>query len=74
LKSLTAKGTVFKRSRSGGYVLKKKFSTPLRVLFLPEAIKPVSAALGGGAPRLGRVPITNPLVWENESGTETPVQ
>jgi hypothetical protein len=65
LKQLTAKGALLSRSRSGEYVLKKKFETPMRVLFLPEEIKPISAALGRELPRLDRVQVTGPLVWES---------
>jgi hypothetical protein len=66
VKSVVAKGTLFTHRRTGDYVLKKKFEVPMRVLFLPEAIKPVSAALGRDLPRLDRIPVTKPLVWESE--------
>jgi hypothetical protein len=58
------KGTVFHSSRSGEYVLEQSFPVPLRVMFLPEEIRPMAAALGGAHPELGRVPVTQPLAWE----------
>jgi hypothetical protein len=66
VKTLAAKGTLFTRTQNGDYVLKKKFKTPMRVLFLPEAIRPVSAALGREIPHFDRVQVTRPLVWEAE--------
>jgi hypothetical protein len=65
VKQITAKGTLLSRGRSGEYVLKKKFQTPMRVLFKPEEIKAISAALGGNLPRLDRVPVTGTLVWDS---------
>ena len=65
VKQITAKGTLLSRGRSGEYVLKRKFQTPMRVLFLPEEIKPISAALGSDLPRLDRAPVTAALVWDS---------
>jgi hypothetical protein len=66
LNQLAAKGSLLSRSRSGEYLLKKEFETPMGVLFLPEEIKPISAALGRELPRLDRAPITGPLLWESQ--------
>ncbi len=45
------------------YEIDRTFPEPMRVMFLPEEIKPVAAGLGGGEPELGRVPVTEPLLW-----------
>lgn len=47
------------------YEIDCDFSEAMRVMSLPEEIKPISAGLGGDEPELGRVPVTEPLVWEN---------
>jgi len=65
VKQINAKASLLTRERSGEYVLKRKFPTPLRVLFLPEEITPISAGLGGESPRLDRTPVDGPLVWED---------
>jgi len=41
------------------------FPEAMRVMFLPEEIKPISAGLGGDEPELGRVPVKEPLVWKD---------
>lgn len=65
---VSLEGTLFKADRSGEFLLQSKFDKPMRVMFLPEEIKPVSAGLAGEQPELGRVPVTETLVWE-EAGT-----
>ncbi len=47
------------------YEINCDFPESMRVMFLPEEIKPISAGLGGDEPRLGRVPVNEPLVWED---------
>ncbi len=38
-------------------------ATPMRVMFLPEEIRPTTAGLGKVAPTLGRVPVREVLAW-----------
>lgn len=45
------------------YEIDCKFPEKMRVMFLPEEIGPTSAGLGGGEPKLGLMPVTEPLVW-----------
>ncbi len=40
-----------------------KFPELMRIMFLPEEIRPISAALGMDQPELGRVPVNKPLSW-----------
>lgn len=63
--SLALEGTLFESERSGEFLLQKKLDKPMRVMFLPEEIKPVSAGLAGEQPELGRVPVNETLVWED---------
>jgi hypothetical protein len=37
---------------------------PMRVMFLPEEIRPVTAGLGKHTPTLGRVPVLESLAWK----------
>jgi hypothetical protein len=62
---LALEGTLFKSERSGEFLLEQKFDKPMRIMFLPEEIKPVSAGLAGERPELGRVPVNETLVWED---------
>ena len=64
-------GTVFEKKADGEYVLEKTFDAPLRVMFLPEEIRPpIRARQGPGdeksfdAPTPDRVPVREPLIWE----------
>lgn len=57
-------GTLFHEKNDGGFVLEKTFDKPLRVMFLPEEIRPVSAGLAREIPELGRVPVREALFWE----------
>lgn len=47
------------------YEIDCKFPEAMRVMFLPEEIKPISASLGNDEPELGCVPVNYPLVWED---------
>ena len=49
-------------------MLEKKFDKPMRVMYLPEEIKPISAGLAGERPELGLVPVKETLVWEEGEG------
>ena len=64
-KGLSLKGTLFKSEANGEFVLERKFETAMRIMFLPEEIRPVSAALGGEAPELDLFPVTEPLTWDD---------
>lgn len=61
--TLTLEGTLFKSKRNGEFLLEQKFDQPMRVMFLPEEIKPISAGLAGEEPELGLVPVKETLVW-----------
>ena len=62
-KAILAKGQVF-RKKEKKYVLQQKFDNPMRITFLPEEIKPISAGLGGKAPELGLAPVRGVLNWD----------
>lgn len=47
------------------YEINCTFEKAMRVMFLPEEIKPVTAALGGNKPKIGCVPVHEPLIWKN---------
>lgn len=64
-KQLTAQGKVFSSDSSGKYTLEQDFKTPMRVVFLPEEIMPVTAGLAVDKPQLGLVPVKEPLRWED---------
>jgi hypothetical protein len=64
-KQLTAQGKVFSSDSSGKYTLEQDFKTPMRVVFLPEEIKPLTAGLAAEKPQLGLVPVKEPLRWED---------
>lgn len=57
-------GATLGTSRQGTYELVQKFPQRMRVMFLAEEIRPVSAGLAGEAPELGLVPVNEVLVWE----------
>lgn len=61
---LALEGTLFKAERNGEYLLQQKFEQPMRVMYLPEEIKPVTAGLAQAKPELGRVPVDETLVFE----------
>lgn len=57
-------GTMFKADRGDEFLLQQKFAAPMRVMFLTEEIKPITAALAAERQQLGLVPVAEPLVWE----------
>lgn len=57
-------GTLFREKDDGDYVLEKSFEQPLRVMFLPEEIEPATAGRTKAMPGLRRVPVQEPLHWE----------
>ncbi|KPJ57905.1 MAG: hypothetical protein AMS16_00435 [Planctomycetes bacterium DG_58] len=61
---LALEGTLFKSERRGEFLLEKNFDQPMRVMFLPEEIKPVGASLARARPELGLVPVSETLIWE----------
>lgn len=63
-KALSMQGTIHSSKQKGSYVLQQKFEKPMRIMFLPEEIKPVSAGLGGKGPELGLVPVKDVLEWD----------
>jgi hypothetical protein len=62
-KAISAKGQVLRKTEDS-YILQQKFEKPMRIMFLPEEIKPISAGLGGKAPELGLVPVKGVLDWD----------
>lgn len=62
---LSAQGKVFSSDRSGQYILEQTFKSPMRVMFLPEEIRPITAGLAAVKPRLGLMPVKGPLRWED---------
>jgi hypothetical protein len=62
---LSAQGSVFSSDASGRYILEQAFKAPMRVMFLPEEIRPISAGLAAEKPRLGLMPVKEPLRWED---------
>jgi hypothetical protein len=53
----------FRRRRA--YELDQRFPEVMRVMFLADEIKPVSAGLAGDVPELGVMPVTEVLEWED---------
>ena len=60
-------GANLKSGNSRAYEIDCAFDQEMRVMFLPEEIKPVSAGLGLAQPELGLTPVVTPLVWEGET-------
>ncbi len=54
----------FKRCKKGEYELHQTFDEPMRVMFLPDEIAPISVGLAESKPQLGLAPVTETLVWE----------
>ena len=54
----------FKRRKKGEYELNQTFDEPMRVMFLPEEIAPISVGLAESKPQLGLAPVTETLVWD----------
>jgi len=61
---VSLKGNFVKVSKGKDFELVGKFETPLRVMFLPEEIKPVSLNFAGDNLELGIVPVKECLYWE----------
>jgi hypothetical protein len=64
------KGKLIKSRQKDEFVIESEFNQPMRVMYLPEEIKPISSGLAGTKPELGRVPVSEPLVWEAEGESE----
>jgi hypothetical protein len=58
-------GSLFTSNSNGEFELRQTFDKPMRVMFLPEEIKPRTAGLGGASPQLDLVPVEEPLVWKD---------
>ena len=46
------------------YLLQQKFEIPMRIMFLPEELRPLTRGLAEETV-IGRRPVTQPLVWED---------
>jgi len=67
---LSAEAKLLTADHSGEYVLERDFKTPMRVLFLPEEIRAALAVRQDyEKPRLGLVPVKEPLDWEDAPET-----
>lgn len=62
---LSAQGKLFSSDSSGQYILEQDFKTPMRVMFLPEEIRQVTAGLASEKPQLGLMPVKESLYWED---------
>lgn len=62
--AISVKGEIVSAKKGGLYILQQKFDKPMRIMFLPEEIKPISAGLGGKGPELGLVPVKGVLDWD----------
>jgi hypothetical protein len=67
LNGALAVGVELKTVNERLYEINCSFSEEMRVMFLPEEIRPVSAGLGGDTPELGCVPVHEPLVWDDQT-------
>lgn len=65
-----AQGNVFSSDNRGQYVIDQRFKAPMRVMFLPQEIKVVTAGLAAEKPRLGLMPVKEPLYWEEAAERE----
>ncbi len=54
----------FKRGKKGEYELDQTFDEPMRIMFLPEEIAPISVGFDESKPQLGLAPVTETLIWE----------
>lgn len=62
---LSAQGKVFSVDNSGQYILEENFKNPMRIVFLPEEIRTITASLGGAKPQMGLMPVREVLSWED---------
>lgn len=60
---LTAQGKVFSSDSNGQYILEENFKNPMRIAFLPEEIRAMTASLDAAKPQMGLVPVTEVLSW-----------
>jgi hypothetical protein len=49
------------------YLLQQTFGKPMRIMFLPEELRPLTRGLAEETV-VGRRPVTEPLVWEEATG------
>jgi hypothetical protein len=66
MKAALVKGTLFASQEKNQYELLQEFDQAMRVMFLPEEIKPITAGLSGERPELGRIPVKEELTWNEE--------
>lgn len=64
-KLVSGRGTLVRSSRTKHWELNQQFPKPMRVMFLPEEIKPITAAFAGNPPQLGRVRVKETLNWKD---------
>lgn len=57
-------GNLHTSTSKSDYLLQQKFDKPMRVMFLPEELRPVSRGLAEDTV-IGRRPVTQPLIWED---------
>jgi hypothetical protein len=62
---LSAQGKVFSVDNSGQYILEENFKSPMRIVFLPEEIRTITASLAGAKPQMGLVAVREVLSWED---------
>ena len=53
-----------KKVKEGEYELNQTFDEPMRIMYLPEEIVPISVGLAGSKPQLGLARVTETLVWK----------
>jgi hypothetical protein len=63
-------GNLHTSTSKSDYVLQQTFDKPMRIMFLPEELRPLTRGLAEAAV-VGRRPVTQPLVWEDAA--EQPV-
>jgi hypothetical protein len=57
-------GNLYTSTSKSEYLLQQSFDRPMRIMFLPEELRPVTRGLAEGTV-IGRRPVTKPLVWED---------
>ena len=63
IESIKTRGE-FKQVKKGQYELNQTFDEPMRIMFLPEEIVPISAGLAQATPELGLAPVNETLIWQ----------
>lgn len=56
-------GATMGMGKSGFYEINQTFPERMRVMFLAEEIRPIKAGMASSEPSLGRVPVREPLTW-----------